>query len=261
VSSVPSQVAPRASQYSPRFETIQKGGYRCVSVEEGYRRWAATYDRDLNPLLALEERRLGSMLPPLAGKRVLDLACGTGRWLAWILSQGATFALGVDFSKAMLAGARVKAGLENRLVRADCRNTPFPAAAFDLVVCSFLLGHLAEFASVAREVARVTAPGGSVYIGDLHPEAYARGWRTGFRDSCGAAEIMTWPHSVRELLVAWNSAGFKSLEIADCRLGEAERPIFNRAGKVHLFAEACQAPAVLILQFQRKAPHVGTNLG
>ena len=46
---------------------------RRVSVEEGYKRWAATYDRTPNPLLALEQRCLLPLIPDLAGKRVLDL--------------------------------------------------------------------------------------------------------------------------------------------------------------------------------------------
>ena len=80
----------------------------CVSVQEGYERWAPTYDRDPNPLLALEERQLKLMIPPLEGKRVLDLACGTGRWLAWLMKGGARTGVGVDFSPAMLAGREGK---------------------------------------------------------------------------------------------------------------------------------------------------------
>jgi len=225
-----------------------------VSVEEGYRRWAETYDRDLNPLLALEERWLRPMLPCLAGKRVLDLACGTGRWLAPLLSKGTAFGAGLDISQAMLAAARDKVGLENCLVRADCRSIPFPAAAFDLVICSFALSHLPGLDGVVREVARVTAPGANVYVSDLHPKAYARGWRTGFRASRGAVEVMTWPHSFRELRAAWTSAGFKRFRFAECHLGEPERPIFARAGKANQFEDFCQTPAVLIFHFERSDP-------
>ena len=34
-----------------------------VSVQDGYKRWAETYDKTPNPLLALEERHLASLLP------------------------------------------------------------------------------------------------------------------------------------------------------------------------------------------------------
>src|SRR5579863_129417 len=48
-------------------------GPGCVSVEEGYERWAPTYDHAPNPLLHLEERKLAALLPDLSGKHVLDL--------------------------------------------------------------------------------------------------------------------------------------------------------------------------------------------
>src|SRR5438445_5496681 len=113
-----------------------------VSVVEGYERWAPTYDHTPNPLLNLEGRTLAALLPKLGGKRVLDLACGTGRWLERILVQGADLAVGTDLSTAMLRAAGGKRSIEGRLVRADCLNLPFRSAVFDLVICSFALGHL-----------------------------------------------------------------------------------------------------------------------
>ncbi len=253
MSSGPSQFAPVVVQRDSGMVTAKRAVAACVSAKEGYRRWAPTYDLGLNPLLALEERRLKPMLPCLAGKRVLDLACGTGRWLTQLLAEGAASGVGVDNSAAMLERAREKTDLRNRLVRADSRSLPFAEAAFDLVICSFALGHLDDLESTAREIARVTAPGAAVYLSDLHPQAYSRGWRTRFRDSRGAVEIQTRPYAVRGLVAAWESAGFEWLGFAECRLGESERPIFAQAGKANLFAEVCKVPAVLILHFQRVA--------
>jgi ubiquinone/menaquinone biosynthesis C-methylase UbiE len=181
---------------------------------------------------------------------VLDLACGTGRWLAWLLTEGARSGVGVDLTSAMLATAREKPGLRGRVAQADCREIPFADAAFDLVVCSFALSHIRDLDSAAREVGRVAAAGAGIFVSDLHPLAYAQGWRTGFRDDQGAAEITAWPHSVQEVVAAWYSAGFECANSAECRLGEPERPIFSRAGKAHLFEEVCHVPAILILHFQ-----------
>src|SRR5579863_3159981 len=91
----------------------------CVSVEEGYERWAETYDDAPNPLLHLEERKLTALLPDLDGKCALDLACGTGRWLEKLLGMGARLQVGVDFSAAMLRVAGKKSALHGRLARAD----------------------------------------------------------------------------------------------------------------------------------------------
>jgi malonyl-CoA O-methyltransferase len=225
----------------------------CVTVQEGYERWAPIYDRLPNPLLALEERQLKSMLPPIEGKRVLDLACGTGRWLVWLMSSGANHGVGADLSPAMLAAAEEKTTLRMRLVQADCRYLAFADAAFDIVIFSFAVGHIREVQNVAREVARVSAAGADVYVSELHPQAYGAGWRTGFRDRRGAVEITSWPRSVDEFLAPWVSAGFECARMVECRFGEAERQVFVKAGKGHVFEEFCKIPAVLVCHFQNSA--------
>ncbi len=48
---------------------------------EAFDTWADVYDSQPNPLLALEQRLLGPMLPDVRGLDVLDAGCGTGRWL------------------------------------------------------------------------------------------------------------------------------------------------------------------------------------
>jgi ubiquinone/menaquinone biosynthesis C-methylase UbiE len=229
------------------------GAPALVSVEEGYERWAPTYDQFPNPLLNLEERELAALLPPLRGKRVLDLACGTGRWLEKLLDQGTGQGVGVDFSGAMLRVAQTKAAIRGRLARADCLSLPFHAATFDLVVCSFALGHIRDLGALVRELARVTRTGADVLASDLHPEAYARGWRTAFRDACSAIEIEVWPRTAEEISRRFYSAGFDCLTHLPLWLGEPEKPIFERVGKSDLFQEACQVPAVLISHF-RLAP-------
>jgi len=224
-----------------------------VSVQEGYQRWAPTYDRSPNPLVALEERQLKLMIPPLTGKRVLDLACGTGRWLAWLMANGASSGVGLDFSPAMLAAAKGKTALRRRLVQADCRALPIANSTFDLVVCSFAAGHVPELRSLAREVARVATPGADVWVSDLHPLAYAKGWRTGFRDSLGAVEVAMWPRSAEEFLPPWISAGFDCAQLVECRFSEPERQVFEQGGKAREFEDSCRVPAVLICHFHRSA--------
>ncbi len=222
-----------------------------VTVQEGYERWAPTYDRDPNPLLALEERQLRLMIPPLEGKRVLDLACGTGRWLAWLMRRGARSGVGLDFSPAMLAAAKEKSEVGGRVVQADCCAVPFAHAAFDLVVCSFAVGHIPDVQNVAREVGRVATAVADVYVSDLHPLAYGEGWQTGFHDGRGAVEIATWPRSVREFLAPWVSAGFDCAHLVECRFSELERQVFTRAGKGDLFEKYRMVPAVLVGHFIR----------
>jgi len=222
----------------------------CVSVQEGYARWAPTYDQDPNPLLALEERHLQPLLPRLSGERVLDLASGTGRWSARLLAQGAGSVVGVDFSRAMLAAANRKPNLRGRLAVADCCDLPFRNGAFDLVLCTFALGHIRDVQRVAHEVARVTVQSADVYVSDLHPCAHAQGWKTAFRDQQGPVEIASWPRSLAEQLAVWVSAGFHCAQSIAGRLEEWELPILARAGKAHRIEEVRNVPAIQIFHFK-----------
>jgi ubiquinone/menaquinone biosynthesis C-methylase UbiE len=222
-----------------------------LGVEKGYERWAATYDGTPNPLLAREERHLISLLPDLAGKNVLDLACGTGRWLQKLMGHKPLLGVGVDSSAAMLRIASRKAAVRGCLAQADCRNLPFRASLFDFAICSFAVSHIEDMTSLAYEVARVMKPASGLFITDLHSEAYARGWRTGFRDQVSAVHIRAVPLTAENLIPRFHAVGFECISHVSLCVGEPERAVFSQAGKLYLFEEACRMPAVLVCQFRR----------
>ena len=219
-----------------------------LPAAEGYERWASSYDATPNPLLALEERAVIPLLPSVWGKCVLDLCCGTGRWLRILAPRLPALIVGVDASTAMLSIA--SRGFR-QLVRADCLQLPFAGSLFDFVMCSFAVGHITDLGPFARECARILKPTGSLFVTDLHPHAYARGWRTGFRDSQGAVQIQSVSHSWRDSAQVFTSAGLCCAAMHDFRFGSAERKIFYQAGKPGLFSQAAAVPAVRLSRFWR----------
>jgi malonyl-CoA O-methyltransferase len=241
---------PKSIPYS-RQEFSTLAGSSLIPVAEGYERWAATYDRVPNPLLAREERYLFPTLGSLHGKRVLDLACGTGRWLDLLMRLGADSGTGIDCSPAMLRVAHAKPNLSGRLVKATGESLPLSASCFDLAVCSFALGHFRDLASIVRELARVCRPRAAVFVSDLHPDAYARGWRVGFRDEGSAYRIEMLPRAIEETTQTFSANGFVCLKYESLWLGEPEQPFFQLAGKPEAFAKACQLPAILACHFRR----------
>jgi ubiquinone/menaquinone biosynthesis C-methylase UbiE len=121
-------------------------------------RIAPTWDVDRNPRhLAAFERALERVEPP---RRALDLGTGTGDG-AFAVARRFPEAevVGADLADAMLTEARRKtpASLEGRVrfERADAERLPYDDQAFDLVT-------LANMIPFFDELARVTAPGGSV---------------------------------------------------------------------------------------------------
>jgi ubiquinone/menaquinone biosynthesis C-methylase UbiE len=217
---------------------------------EGYDRWAGTYDSGLNPLLALEERCVFPLLPPLQNLSVLDLACGTGRWFDFLVTRGASNLVGVDLSMRMLSVSASKRNCRSKLVRADISYLPFPASHFDFAICSFAVGHVSDLGLFARECRRVLKPKASLWVTDVHPEAYKAGWRTGFRDQSGRVEIETVARTTAELVGAFRDAEFQSAELDQFTFGLAEKTIFLQSGRIRSFPDACRTPAILMCQFR-----------
>jgi ubiquinone/menaquinone biosynthesis C-methylase UbiE len=97
-------------------------------------------------------------LRPLQGKRLLDVACGTGHLVAAASNQGAV-SEGIDFAHTMVDIARLNYPQE-RFQTADATNLPFDDYSFEAVTCSFGLSHMENPQRVVREAFRVLKPGG-----------------------------------------------------------------------------------------------------
>ncbi len=222
-----------------------------VEPLEGYRLWAQTYDDDPNPILALEHRVLLGELGSLAGKRVLDVACGTGRWMATAQRRGAT-PLGIDLSKEMLGQAERKDQLAGRLALADACCLPMADEGVDVVICSFALGSMASLRVAIAELGRVTKRGGRVIVSDLHPDTGQLPWRSTFRNGTRVYEVAQHRYKVKECLEAGREVGLQLARRLEPRFGEPEREIFQRADREGQFESARRVPAVAILIWKRR---------
>ena len=221
-----------------------------LAPAEAYSLWAESYDSVPNPLLALEERVLGPILPDPKGTFVLDLACGTGRWLNTLLAQGARQGVGLDLSSEMLAQARRKQVLGECLIRADCTANPISSRIVDIAICSFALSYVADMEGLASELSRVMKMGGHLIITDLHPSGSDRGWRRTFHYSGHVVEILNFQNSIERLCMAFQRHSFMLDRIISPCFGEPERPIFMRCGKEHIFERLQTGPAIFICFFR-----------
>jgi malonyl-CoA O-methyltransferase len=219
-----------------------------VSALEGHRLWAEMYEAAANPLLALEARLLPDVLGPLTEKRVVDVACGTGRWMARFDHWGAN-AIGIDFCAAMLARAMPK--LRGKLALADAVALPITNTIADLTVCSFGLGYFASVEGAIQEMARITKPGGRVILSDFHPAAVARGWKRSFRLGSVLYEMEHFAYTLSSIEGAAAKAGLRAEMTEEASCGDPERAIFVAAGKADLFEEACQVPVLWIKSWTR----------
>lgn len=131
------------------------------SSPEAYTRWEWESGR------AVFERQFGS--GRLAGRLVLDAACGPGGKTAWYAESGATRVLGVDLDPGHLARAAAfsaERGVAGRtaFVQADAGRLPARDQAFDAVTANDAMEHFAHPARVLAELARVLRPGGRLFV-------------------------------------------------------------------------------------------------
>jgi cytosine/adenosine deaminase-related metal-dependent hydrolase/SAM-dependent methyltransferase len=222
---------------------------RGVSPKEGYRLWSRVYDTQPNPLLTLEERFLEAVLPPVAKLNVVDLGCGTGRWLARLASRNPASLVGVDFSPEMLEQAERKLCGAARLLVCNCEELPLPAACADLVVCSFLGSYLDNLADFAAQARRILRPKGSIFFTDMHPATAAKfGWRRGFSIDEEHVDIATYTRPIEEILLAFERVGLQAAALLEPHFGEPEFAVFEKAGKQRALEASSGHPAIFILQ-------------
>lgn len=122
---------------------------------------------------AARAARMVDAAVPLAGRRVLDLACGPGRHVPPLADRRARI-VGLDLSGPLLRRARATLGGGARLVRGDMRALPFRGGAFDLVVNLFTsFGYFStdDAHTVAlAEMHRVLRPGGHLVLDYFNAE-------------------------------------------------------------------------------------------
>jgi SAM-dependent methyltransferase len=97
--------------------------------------------------------------PHAAGRRVLDLGCGTGYGAAE-LAQGGAQLVAVDRAVPVASARRSSA----RFVRAGIAALPFPAQLFDLVVSFQVIEHLEDPRPYLESIARLLRPDGVALV-------------------------------------------------------------------------------------------------
>ena len=109
-------------------------------------------------------------LAPARGLTWADVGCGTGALAGTILSSCEPVAIeGVDASDGFVTAARQRLRDPRvRFITGDATRLPWDAGAFDLTVSGLVLNFVRDHAAMAREMARVTKPGGRVcaYVWD-----------------------------------------------------------------------------------------------
>ncbi|HSO75755.1 MAG TPA: methyltransferase domain-containing protein [Blastocatellia bacterium] len=124
---------------------------------------------------AIERYRYGSYAPWMksaigferfAGKRVLEVGCGTGTDLVQFARAGARVT-GLDLTPRSIEIARLRFEvyeLAGQFAIGDCEHLSFPDSSFDAVYSFGVLHHTPDTSRAIREIYRVLHPGGTAIV-------------------------------------------------------------------------------------------------
>jgi malonyl-CoA O-methyltransferase len=180
-----------------------------IDVVSGYDLWSADYDAFDNPLVALASHAIDQRAATFAGKRVIELGCGTGRNAIRVLAAGASSYLGVDSSGGMLARARAR----SLAARAAWVLTPIEAleaknGPFDVVLTSLVLEHFPSLHGALHAARTVAVEGAILRAFELHPAQHARGKRAHFRLGDREVALPSYAHDEAEIAAALTCTGW-----------------------------------------------------
>ena len=138
------------------------------NVDDVRARFGATVDRvaeHAQQQIETVREQLRSFVQPSRGDRAIDSGTGAGT-LALALAPLVREVVGVDIVPELLERARKGAPANVTFVEGDATNLPFETGSFDLACSRRTLHHIAHPEAAIAELARVTVPGGHVYVDD-----------------------------------------------------------------------------------------------
>lgn len=199
----------------------------------GYDRWAASYD-DNDPSTWLDEPFLLKHLQPFSGCRILDVGCGTGRYLRH-LSTSTYRMTGMDLSRNMLVRARRQIGERTDicLVQSSAGCLPFKARTFDRIMSGLVIDHMTSVDHWFREISSLLTMNGRVVVSAVHPEMQRiTGWDIDIQ-GCEeeAIHIPGHVHEVEHVLAAARGAGLAVAAMEEPQVTAemlAHRPTWSR---------------------------------
>ena len=173
----------------------------------------------------------------VAGRRILDVGCGSGPISAALRDRGA-IVTGFDSSAKMLELARKRLGDDADLHLGDLGSPlSFPDKSFDDVIACLVLHYLEDWTAPLAELRRVLTPGGRLIVAVDHPivqkiadpeaDYFAiHQWSEEWTYGGHSAQMTFWHRPLHAITDAFTAAGFRISVISEPPFAPGARELF-----------------------------------
>jgi SAM-dependent methyltransferase len=196
----------------------------------------------------------------LRGRRLLDVACGTGNSFMPMLARGYDVTA-CDLSPSMAARAKAKAGDRAQVTVADMRSLPW-RATFDLITCvddsmNYLLS-AADLVAALSSMANALAPRGLAVFDTNSLAVYRTGFASDLSLEADGTRFLWRGEAEPNLAPGCEAAATISLEVP----GADPLPVGRHVQRHHPVATvlaACEKAGLAVLGIRGAAPDGGLD--
>jgi len=187
-----------------------------MNIDEAYNHWASSYDTDENITRDLDAMATAHFLENRRFGVALELGCGTGK-NTHLLSQKAKSVCALDFSREMLAKAKMKIEQPGvHFLHADLtKSWPVFSQSVDFIMSNLVLEHIQNLNFIFSEAARCLAKNGKFWVSEFHPFRQYHGKKARFEKNGSKVEITTFVHHVSDFVQAASENGFHLLTLKE----------------------------------------------
>lgn len=164
---------------------------------------------------------------------VLDLGCGSGATVAYLMEKHKVRAVGIDPSEKLLSQAKRRCP-QAEFILGKGDSLPFADGSFDVVFAECTLSLMEDIDSVLDKVRRVLKKGGHFVVSDI----YARvPYRSEIMEKFGINSCIKRPHDLEHLKISLENRGMEIKICEDCSelLKELMVKIIFQYGSMNIF--------------------------
>lgn len=227
-------------------------------ILQAYEQMAKKYDEliDHKPHNAYYDRpNTLQLIGDVAGKNILDAACGPGKYAEILMEAGAQVT-GFDVSPTMVELAKARNHGKGHFFVHDLseRLADLADETFDIIVCALALHYIEDWTVTMQEFFRLLKAGGKLVISIEHPFSEYQYYQskkyfeiehvhTDWRGFGGSIEVHCYRRSLTDCLMPLIKAGFQLEEILEPKPTEE----FEKLDPRH-YQELMNFPAFLCLK-------------